>query len=99
EELPQWVKDFNSSGVAESYFKTWNTLHDISTYTQSGDDLNNFEGGFKGKPTASFPYDLRELREENKDFDLIVNTPYGNDLTLDFALAAIEAEELGKDEY
>src|SRR5690606_27311479 len=84
---------------AESYFKTWNTLYDISTYTESGDDLNDFEGGFKGKSTASFPYDLRELREENKGFDLIVSTPYGNDLTLDFALAAIEAEELGKDDF
>jgi predicted AlkP superfamily pyrophosphatase or phosphodiesterase len=99
EKLPQWVQDFNNSELAESYFKIWNTLQDISTYTESGDDLNNFEGGFKGKSTVSFPYDLRELREENKGFDLIVNTPYGNDLTLDFALAAIEAEELGKDEH
>lgn len=27
ESLPQWVADFNSSGKAESYFKTWNTLY------------------------------------------------------------------------
>ena len=62
EELPQWVQDFNDSKVVESYFKIWNTLHDISTYMESGEDLNNFEGGFKGKSTATFPYDLRELR-------------------------------------
>lgn len=99
EKLPQWVQDFNNSELAESYFKIWNTLQDISTYTESGDDLNNFEGSFKGKPNAGFPYDLRELKEENKGFDLLVNTPYGNDLILDFALAAIEAEELGKDEH
>ncbi len=98
-ELPQWVRDFNYSNQAGSYLKTWNTVYEISTYTESGDDLNNFEGGFKGKSTATFPYDLRGMRKENKGFDLIINTPFGNDLTLDFALAAIEAEELGKDDF
>ncbi|MDT0645495.1 alkaline phosphatase PafA [Zunongwangia sp. F260] len=98
EELPQWVKDFNNSNVAESYFKTWNTLCPIESYTASGVDINNFEYGFKGKENASFPYDLAALRSSNNEFDLIANTPFGNDLTLDFALAAIKAEELGQDE-
>ncbi|MEO2061918.1 MAG: alkaline phosphatase PafA [Christiangramia sp.] len=97
-ELPQWVQDFNNSNVAESYFKTWNTLENISTYKESGLDVNNFEGGFRGKNSASFPYDLKQLKAQNGNFDLIVQTPFGNDLTLDFALAAIKAEELGKDE-
>lgn len=34
--LPQWVVDFNNSGTAESYFKTWNTLYPIETYVESG---------------------------------------------------------------
>ncbi|WP_373055615.1 alkaline phosphatase PafA [Zunongwangia sp. H14] len=97
-ELPQWVKNFNKSGKADFYLKDWNTLYPITTYSESGVDLNNFEGGFTGKKTASFPYNLAELKDENGGFDILKAVPYGNDLTLDFALAAIEGEELGKDE-
>ncbi|MCM4155737.1 alkaline phosphatase PafA [Gramella sp. AN32] len=96
-ELPQWVQDFNNSNAAEAYFKTWNTLESIPTYKESGVDVNKFEGGFKGKKTASFPYDLEKLKAQNGNFNIIVQTPFGNDLTLDFALAAIKAEELGQD--
>jgi len=95
--LPKWVSNFNTSDVAESYLKTWNTLYDISTYTESGDDLNTFEAGFKGKETATFPYDLKALSKENKGFDIIKATAYGNSLTTDFAIAAIDGEQLGQD--
>lgn len=96
-ELPKWVNDFNASTVAKSYFKVWNTLYDIKTYTESGDDLNVFEGGFNGKETATFPYDLNVLKEQNDGFEIIKATPFGNSLTTDFAMAAIEGEQLGKD--
>jgi predicted AlkP superfamily pyrophosphatase or phosphodiesterase len=98
EELPKWVKDFNESDKVEAYLKTWNTLHDSESYKESGSDINTFEGGFTGKEEASFPYDLKSLSEENGGYDIISNTAYGNDITLDFALAAIDAEELGADE-
>ena len=96
-ELPEWVSDFNTSEAAESYLKVWNTLYDITTYTESGADENTFEGGFKGKEKATFPYDLKELSKDNRGFDILKATPYGNSLTTDFAMAAIKAENLGKD--
>lgn len=95
--LPDWVQDFNNSGKVASYLKTWNTLYDINTYSESGSDENKFERGFKGKKTATFPYDLKELSVENGNFGIINSTPFGNDLTTDFALAALEGEKLGKD--
>ncbi|MBU2938460.1 alkaline phosphatase family protein [Lacinutrix sp. C3R15] len=95
--LPKWVNDFNASETAESYLKTWNTLYDINTYTESGADLNTFEGGFKGKETATFPYDLKTLSKENNGYDILKATAYGNSLTADFAIAAIEGEQLGQD--
>lgn len=98
DELPKWVKDFNASDKVEAYLKPWNTLYDIDTYKESGSDKNNFEGGFRGKKDATFPYDLAELSDENGGFDIIENSAYGNDITLEFALAAVEAEELGQDE-
>lgn len=97
-QLPQWVSDFNASDKAKSYLKVWNTLQDISTYTESGEDDNNFEGGFKGKDKATFPYDLAVLKDQNRGFDILKATPYGNSLTVDFAMAALKAEELGQDD-
>lgn len=98
EDLPEWVKDFNSSGKAKSYLKTWNTVKDVNSYAQSGIDENNFEFGYDGKETATFPYDLKKLAPQNGQFDIIKATPFGNDLTADFAKAAIKGESLGKDE-
>ena len=98
DELPKWVNKFNKSDVAEGYFKIWDTYYDIETYTESGDDLNDFEGGFNGKVTATFPYDLAKLKDYNNGFDILKATPYGNNLTTDFALAALDGEQLGKDD-
>lgn len=95
--LPKWVNDFNISNTVESYLKEWNTLYDISTYIESGDDLNNFEEGFKGKETATFPYDLKSLSKANSGFDILKVSPYGNSIVADFAIEAIKGEELGKD--
>ena len=95
--LPSWVNEFNATNTAESYLREWNTLYDIDTYTESGSDLNVFEGGFKGQENATLPYDLAVLKDSNKGFDIIKATPFGNSIVADFAIKAIEAEELGKD--
>jgi predicted AlkP superfamily pyrophosphatase or phosphodiesterase len=96
-ELPKWVQDFNDKKSAEKYFKVWNTLYDIDTYNESGADLNNFEGGFNGKDTATFPYDLAALKNKNGGYDILKATPYGNSIVTDFALAALDSENLGQD--
>jgi predicted AlkP superfamily pyrophosphatase or phosphodiesterase len=97
DKLPKWVNDFNASAKAKSYLRPWTTLLDIKTYTESGADLNTFEGGFKGKENATFPYDLGSLNPQNGGYDILKSTPYGNSLLTDFALAAIDGEQLGTD--
>ncbi|MGB8703532.1 MAG: alkaline phosphatase PafA [Gillisia sp.] len=97
-ELPKWVQDFNSSGKVKSYLKPWNTLKDINSYKESGNDKNNFEGGFTGKKDATFPYDLKELSKKNRGYDILKSTPYGNSITADFAIAALDGEDLGQDD-
>tara|TARA_R110002050_G_scaffold286468_2_gene436910 strand:- start:24088 stop:25773 length:1686 start_codon:yes stop_codon:yes gene_type:complete len=96
-ELPKWVVNFNASDRAESYNKTWTTLADISSYLESGSDANGYEGLFKGEVNSSFPHDLPSLWDANGKFDMVKSTPYGNNLTTDFALAALEGEKLGAD--
>lgn len=97
DELPNWVKQFNESSVVEDYMKEWNTLMPIEEYTESGPDDSGFEHGFKGNRAATFPYDLKKLSEDNKGYDILISTPYGNNITTDFALAAIDGENLGQD--
>ena len=96
-DLPQWVQDFNSKEHIDSYLQTWNTLVDINLYTESGIDSNDFEGGFRGKEIADFPYDLKELKDQNGGYDILKVTPFGNTMTADFAIEAIQQEQLGKD--
>ncbi|UNZ00472.1 alkaline phosphatase family protein [Zhouia spongiae] len=97
DELPKWVQKFNKSDAAKSYKKEWNTLFDINSYTASGTDENNFEGKFKGEEAAVFPHKLHKLWKQNNGYDIIKATPYGNSVTTDFAIAAIEGESLGQD--
>ncbi len=99
EELPKWVQKFNKQDKADDYLKRkWNTVKSIETYVESAADNNPYETPFKGQRLPEFPYDLKKLRDENGNFGLISNTPFGNSLTTDFALAAIEGEALGDDE-
>ncbi len=99
DKLPEWVNKFNERKVVDKYLaQTWNTLYPIETYTESIADDNEFEGIFSGKDSPTFPYDLKELRKTNGEFGLISSTPYGNTMTLDFALAALEGEQLGMGE-
>ena len=98
QELPKWVKDFNASKIVEDYKKPWNTFKDIDSYLESGTDESPYEGMFNGETTTTFPHDLPLLWEANGEFSLLKSTPFGNSITTDFALAALDGEELGQDE-
>lgn len=94
-ELPQWVKDFNDQKLAETYLKLdWNTLYPIDTYLQSTPDNSKYEGKFKGTAGPTLPVKTSSIYKGN--LGLIRSTPYGNTITLDLAVAAINAEELGQ---
>ncbi|WP_405349952.1 alkaline phosphatase PafA [Nonlabens sp. Asnod3-H03] len=96
-ELPKWVSDYNASNPSQPYMREWNTLYPLSTYTASGTDLNDFEKAPRGKETATFPYDLPALQDENGGYSLLKATPYGNSLVADFAIAALKNEQMGMD--
>lgn len=97
--LPKWVQDFNTSGKAQSYKKAWTTLKDIKDYTESGTDNNSYEGLFNGENTPTFPHSTTSLLDKNKDFEIIKATPFGNSLTTDFAIEALQKEALGQDDF
>lgn len=103
DELPDWVDDFNERGLSRNYLDTvWNTLYPIDTYL-SGEDNSKYERALRGKTAPVFPYDFRALSEVYRSLDaeyqLLWVSPAGNTLLTEFAMAAIDGEQLGADEF
>jgi predicted AlkP superfamily pyrophosphatase or phosphodiesterase len=99
--LPQWVIDFNNKKFADTYMENeWSTLLPISEYSASLLDNNEYETGIYGQKV--FPYNLKDISkkfDKKNSYEILKYTPFGDNLTKDFAISAIVGEELGKDEY
>ena len=96
--LPQWLDKFNALNLADQYLnREWKTVLPIEQYTESGPDDTPYETKLRKEERPIFPYKLKEMRAQYGNFDLITTTPFGCDLLTDVAKAAIEGEELGKD--
>jgi predicted AlkP superfamily pyrophosphatase or phosphodiesterase len=95
--LPGWVSDFNAQKQADSYLQqTWNTLNDISTYTESGPDNTPYEILMPGKTEPVFPYDLKAMSGSTPNYSLFTASPFANTFLTDFALNALSSEKLGQ---
>lgn len=96
--LPTWVNNFNNQKLPEKYLKQdWNTLYPIDSYTQSTADNNRYEGKFSGEQQPVFPHLTSTMMK--RDFGVIRSTPYGNQLTLDFAKEVLKNEKMGQGLY
>jgi len=95
-ELPDWAKSLNSKKLVDKYFsQDWNTLYPINTYTMSSADDVPWEGKPFGANAKGFPYNLKQF--VGKNYGLLPVTPYGNNLTVEMAKAAVLGEKLGAD--
>lgn len=97
-ELPAWVNKFNTSGAIQSYKKAWTPLKDTASYVESGIDDNAYEGLIGSETASTFPHNSAALLDKNGNFDAIKVTPWGNSITADFAIEAIDKEGLGQDD-
>lgn len=96
QDLPDWVKKFNVADEPQKLVGNgWNTLYPLNTYSQSTADNVTWEGKFKGEKGPVFPHDMKNIYQD--DHGSIRSTPYGNTLTLDFAKAAVNGYNLGKE--
>ncbi|MCF8371422.1 MAG: alkaline phosphatase family protein [Bacteroidales bacterium] len=97
-ELPEWANTFNQKKLTDIYLKEmWNTLLPIGSYRESLPDNNPFEQGF-GSNQKTFPYDIQKIKEKDKNYSILMKTPFGNSFTKDFALEAVINEKLGMDD-
>ena len=94
-DLPGWLKKFNDRQLAKHYLsQDWETLYPTESYKNSTADNNSYENPFPGADTPTMPVTTSKLMD-SEGLGLIRNTPYGNTLTIDLALAAIDGERLG----
>ncbi|MGQ9806239.1 MAG: alkaline phosphatase family protein [Chlorobiales bacterium] len=102
-DLPDWLNEFNARKLPESYLgKTWVRLLPETSYTNI--DNAPGEGTLIGESKPVFPHKVFDLRtapanplfKRNKLYDPILATPFGSELTLEVAKAAIEGERLGQ---
>jgi len=101
--LPSWVGRFNAADVPEKYLgRTWTTLLPDSCYARAGADDAPGEGTLPGENRPVFPHVIHDLSGGGvqpgsfRRFDAMLPTPFGDELTVKFAEAALEGEELGR---
>ncbi|MCW3465285.1 alkaline phosphatase PafA [Chitinophaga nivalis] len=91
--LPAWAEAFNQEQRAAKYIQQpWQTLYPAATYTASTADDKFYEVPIPGEDKPVFLHQFNK----GKDYDLLKYSPLGNTLTLDFAKAAIQGYDLGK---
>jgi predicted AlkP superfamily pyrophosphatase or phosphodiesterase len=97
-QLPGWVQKFNDEKHYMPYInKGWDLYRPAATYNESLEDNNPYEGKLYNSSAPVFPYDLKDMYVKN-DAGVLRATPFGNNLLAEFAMKAIEREELGKDD-
>ncbi len=94
-DYPEWVKQWNAAKPADRYKgKTWDLLHDRSSYVARDIDDRPFEAAF-AELGRTFPHALGD--GSAKYFYLVLTlTPIGDELTLNFAKTLIENEKVGQ---
>lgn len=92
-ELPEWVRKFNErKRAAEFIGQKWTRLLDAKEYPWA--DEAEGENPLEGEKTTTFDHTVAISPHEG--FETIMPTPYGNQILLELAKAAIDAEQLGQ---
>ena len=98
EKLPRWAAKWNDGKWSQRYLKIpWNIGISEGALAIQTADNTPYERPFDGDNNPTYPYDLKKLSETNDGFDVLKSTPFGNNLVVDFAMAAIVGEEMGRD--
>ncbi|MBI3272722.1 MAG: alkaline phosphatase family protein [Planctomycetes bacterium] len=99
-DLPAWVADWNKKRLPDSYFgNAWKPFVPESAFARASEDDAPFEGDLVGLGRV-FPHPVTGKLDKPGEafYDALSKTPFGNEVALDFAREAIQAEGLGKDD-
>jgi predicted AlkP superfamily pyrophosphatase or phosphodiesterase len=96
-QYPDWVNKWNARKPALAYAdKSWELLHSASRYLFGNADDRDYETNFPGFG-RTFPHAYGKADDKYFTTRLTLS-PAGDELTLDFARALLENEQLGQDE-
>jgi hypothetical protein len=91
---PEWHDKFYVTHPQDKWAgKLWPLLHAESAYARSMAEGQSWQRNLMGMGTK-FPFQLPT--GGSSYYPALLRTPYGDEATLDFALAAIEGESLGR---
>lgn len=97
DEYPWWVRAWNESRLIEEYRDTeWKLLRDRSEYVFGDQDDRSCESGY-GSLGRVFPHPMRDDTTASL-YKTLIYTPFGDELTLDFAINLLKEEKLGQQE-
>ena len=91
-ELPGWLEVFNARKLPQSYMGSkWSRLLALDKYSGPAAALG--ASPLPGEKVAGFDHTVAPSPTEG--FETLVPTPFGNQLLVDLALAAVDGERLG----
>ncbi len=101
--LPKWAADFNLKKPAEKFLGTkWEKLLPEKDYDVSDSDAGHGEGRLPGDSSSQFPHVIVDLEKKSASrvprYLAFLSTPFANELTIDFAKAAVLGEKLGRND-
>ncbi|GAB3948532.1 alkaline phosphatase family protein [Spirosoma harenae] len=95
-ELPKWVQDFNSLKLGDKFLtQKWEPTLSMAQYTESTPDDEPYEASMPGEAKAIFPHEF-VVQTGSSKYEVLRTSPYGDQITKEFALAALKGEQLGK---
>jgi predicted AlkP superfamily pyrophosphatase or phosphodiesterase len=98
DEFPQWVYDWNAQKKADRYYDTtWDLTNDIATYRAGARDDRRYETVADLGFGRVFPHTCGP-KGNKYYYSLLLGSPVGDELTLDFAKEIIRNEKLGQDD-
>jgi hypothetical protein len=99
-EHPQWVTDYFATNPTDRYFnQTWTPLLAESEYKQSVPDGASWQvDGAMAKLPMLFGSASPDAKPTQAFYARLLQSPFGDAITLDFARAAIQGESLGADD-
>lgn len=95
-ELPQWVQAFNGRKLPEQFMsQKWEPTLPLNLYAESTVDDEPYESVFAGETKSVFPHTFA-IQAGGSKYEPLRTSPFGDQITKEFALAALKGEQLGQ---
>ena len=95
-ELPQWVQAFNERKLPEQFMsQKWEPSLPLNSYAESTADDEPYESVLAGETKSVFPHTFA-IQAGSSKYEPLRTSPYGDQITKEFALAALKGEQLGQ---